>query len=99
MGGNLLHSPQDHAFADLLTLGEADAILAMDLINATTTDAIMGVVLQEVTPGGADQAMGIRLTSCAAQAVRGSTQRSIRCSVAVFCCLIHMREESTEGRR
>src|SRR5579885_3257601 len=52
---NLRHNAVDglpnQAVADLLALSEAHVIFTMDLIDATATDAVMGMILQQELPG------------------------------------------------
>src|SRR5579872_5869142 len=53
---------RDDALGYLLALSKADAILAMYLVNTTTTNAIMRVILQQVAPRQSHQSLWIRHT-------------------------------------
>ena len=57
--GKVVHGLTEYALANLLALGKADTILTMDLINATATNTVMRLVLEEILPGQPDEALGI----------------------------------------
>src|SRR6266702_1607236 len=47
----VLHRLGNQSLTNLLTLGEADAIFTMNLVNTTAANTIMRMVLQQEPPG------------------------------------------------